>query len=218
MCETCSAPRMTTIKKIIVPDEVLLNDLAELAAIPPGIGLWQPHKKFASDVLKCVRMVHDYGNILTASKLKRLKEIAFHADELAQHLKASDKKKLFAIVSSDTIQGITGLARGARRASRLAKAPRQGKWPVKIRRAYVEGILDAAAAAGGRLTLNRRNEGGSLVEALSLLNPFLPEEGVLRPLSKAWSFSTLRRIYDPWCARNKTVAQKRKKSSRKTTN
>jgi hypothetical protein len=207
---------MTTIKKLIVP-EIILNDLAELAAIPPGIGLWQPHKKFASDVLKCIRMVHDYGNIFDASKLKRLKKIAYHADELAQHLKASDENKLFAVVSSNTIQGITGLARGARRASRLAKAPRQGKWPVKIRKAYVEGILDAAAAAGGRLTLNRRNEGGSLVEALSLLNPFLPEEGVLRPLSKAWSFSTLRRIYDPWL-RNKTVVQKRKKSSRKTTN
>ena len=207
---------MTTIKKLIVP-EIILNDLAELAAIPPGIGLWQPHKKFASDVLKCIRMVHDYGNIFDASKLKRLKKIAYHADELAQHLKASDKKKLFAIVSSDTIQGITGLARGARRAKQLAKAPRQGKWPVKIRKAYVEGILDAAAAAGGRLTLDRRKEGGSLVEALSLLNPFLPEEGVLRPLSKEWSFSTLRRIYDPWL-RNKTVAQKRKKSSRKTTN
>ena len=204
---------MTTIMKITVPDEVL-NDLAELAAIP--IGLW-PHKTFVSEVLKCIRMVHDYGNILNASKIKRIKEIAYNADELAQHLKASDKKKLFAVVSSDTIRGITGLARGARRAKLLAKAPRRGKWPVKIRRAYVEGILDAAAAAGGHLTLNRRNEGGSLVDALILLNPYLPNVGVLRPLSKEWSFSTLRRIYDPWL-RNKTVAQKRKKSSRKTTN
>ena len=207
---------MTAIKKI-VPDEVL-NELAELAAIPPGIGLWQPHEQFVFNVLKCIRMVHDYRNILDASKLKRLKEIAYHADELAQHLKASPKKKLFAVVSSDTIRGITGLARGARRAKLLAKAPRQGKWPVKIRKAYVEGILDAAAAAGGRLTLNRRKEGGSLVDALSLLDPYLPKEGVLLPLSKEWSFSTLRRIYDPWSVRNKTVAQKRKKSSRKRTN
>ena len=205
---------MTTIMKITVPDDVL-NDLAELAAIP--IGLW-PHKTFVSEVLKCIRMVHEYGNILNASKIKRLKEIDHHAHEVAQHLKASDKKKLFAIVSSDTIKGITGLARGARRAKSLAKTPRRGKWPVKIRRAYVEGILDASAAAGGHLTLNRRNEGGSLVDALILLNPYLPNVGVLRPLSKEWSFSTLRRIYDPWRARNKTVAQKREKSSRKRTN
>jgi len=205
---------MTTIMKITVPDEVL-NDLAELAAIP--IGLW-PHKTFVSDVLKCIRMVHDYGNIFDASKIKRLKEIAHHADELAQHLKATDKKKLFAIVSSDTIQGITGLARGARRAKLLVKIPQRGKWPVTLRKAYIEGILDAAAAAGGHLTLNRRKEGGSLVDALILLNPFLPDVGVLRPLSKEWSFSTLRRIYDPWRVRNQTVAQKRKKSSRKRTN
>jgi len=163
-------------------------------------------------------MVHDYGNIFDASKIKRLKEIAHHADELAQHLKATDKKKLFAIVSSDTIQGITGLARGARRAKLLVKIPQRGKWPVTLRKAYIEGILDAAAAAGGHLTLNRRKEGGSLVDALILLNPYLPNVGVLRPLSKEWSFSTLRRIYDPWCARNKTVVQKREKSSRKTTN
>jgi hypothetical protein len=82
---------MTTIKKKIVPDEVL-NELAELAAIPPGIGLWQPHEKFVFDVSKCIRVVHDYGNILNASKIKRLKEIAHHADQLAQHLKASDKR------------------------------------------------------------------------------------------------------------------------------
>jgi len=208
---------MTTIKKISVPDEVL-NDLAELAAIPQGIGLWRPHEKFVFDVLNCIRMVHDYGNILDASKLKRLKEIDYHAHELAQHLKASDKKKLFAVVSSDTIRGITGLARGAQRAKLLAKAPRQGKWPVKIRKAYVEGILDAAAAAGGRLTLNRRKEGGSLVDALSLLDPYVPKAGVLRPLAKVWSFSTLRRIYDPWRIQNQTVAQKRKKSSGKRTN
>jgi hypothetical protein len=193
---------MTTITKISVPDEVL-TELAQLAAIPAGIGgLWRPHEKFVYDVLKCIRMVHDYGNILNASKIKRLKEIDHHAHELAQHLKASDKKKLFAIVSSDTIQGISGLARGARRAKQLAKAPRQGKWLVTLRKAYVEGILDAAAAAGGHLTLNRRNEGGSLVDALILLNTYLPNVGVLRPLSKEWSFSTLRRIYDPWL-RNK---------------
>jgi hypothetical protein len=73
MVETWSAFCMTAIKKI-VPDEVL-NELAELAAIPPGIGLWQPHEQFVFNVLKCIRMVHDYGNILDASKLKRLKEI-----------------------------------------------------------------------------------------------------------------------------------------------
>ena len=93
-------------------------------------------------------MVHDYGNILDASKLKRLKEIDHHAHELAQHLKVSDKKKLIAIVSGDTIRGITGLARGARRAKQLAKAPRRGKWLEPISKSFEEdheaGELDEA--------------------------------------------------------------------------
>jgi hypothetical protein len=189
---------MKTIKKISVPDEVL-TELAKLAAIPPG--LWGAHK-FAFDVMNSVRMVHDYGNIVNASTLKRHKEIAYHARELVKHLKASDQKKLFAIVSSDTIIAIAGLARGAERAGRLAKSERQGKWPIKVRKSYVEGLLDAAASAGGRLTLNRRKESGSLVDALRLLNPYLPQEGLLARLSEERSFSTLRRIYDPWCKRN----------------
>jgi hypothetical protein len=204
---------MKTIKKISVPDEVL-TELAKLAVIPSGVGLWGAHKKFAFDVLNSVRMVHDYGNILNASKLKRRKEIAYHAHELVKHLKASDERKLFAIVSSDTISAITGLARGAERAGRLAKSERQGQWPIIVRKRYVEGLLDAAASAGGRLTLNRRREGGSLVDALRLLNPYLPKEGVLAQSSDDKSFSTLRRIYDPWC-KDRPWLKNQKNSPRK---
>jgi hypothetical protein len=204
---------MKAIKKINIPDEVL-TQLAKLAAIPPGVGLWgaHMHRKFVFDVMNTLRMVHDYGNILDASKLKRRKEIAYHARELVKHLQVSDEKNLFAIVSSDTIMTIAGLARGAERAGRLAKIERQGKWPIIVRKRYVEGLLDAAANAGGRLTLNRRREGGSLVDALRLLNPYLPQEGVLARLSEDKSFSTLRRIYDPWCKRNKPWLKNEKNS------
>jgi hypothetical protein len=196
------------IDRIDIPDEVL-NRVTELADIRPGIGLWGPHKKFAFDVVNAVRKVHELGHILNASKIRRYKEIAFHAEELLRHLKATDERSLFALASADTIQVIAHLGRGARRARFLANAPRQGKWLINIREDYVEGLLDAAAMAGGCLTLNRRQEGGSLVDALRLLNPYLPQEGVLQRLSEEWSFSTLRRIYDPWTARNKIVAQKR---------
>jgi hypothetical protein len=198
------------IKRINIPDEVL-NRLTELARIPPGIGLWGPHRKFAFDVVNTIRKVHALGHILNASRIKRYKKIAHHAEELVRHLKATDERRLFALASTDTVEVIARLGRGARRAGLLANAPRQGKWLIRIREEYVEGLLDAAAMAGGRLTLDRRQEGGSLVDALRLLNPYLPQEGVLQPLSEERSFSTLRRIYDPWSARNKTVAQRQEK-------
>jgi hypothetical protein len=198
------------IKKIDIPDEVL-SRLTDLAGILPGIGLWGPHKKFAFDVVNSVRFVHTFGHILNASKIKRYKEIAHHAEELVRHLKATDERRLFALASTDTVQAIARLGRGARRAGQLAKAPRQGKWLIKIRNEYVEGLLEAAAMAGGSLTLNRRQEGGSLIDALRLLNPYLPQEGVLERLSEEWSVSTLRRIYDPWSARKNSVAQKPEK-------
>jgi hypothetical protein len=228
-----SAARMKTVKKISVPDEVL-TQLAELAAIPPGgtnlnttvsnaglVGSWGAHiaqKKFVFDVMNTLRMVHDYGNILDASTLTKHKQIAHHAHELVKLLKRSSEKKLFAIVSRDTIMAIAGLARGAERAGRLAKSKRQGKWPIIVRKRYVEGLLDAAANAGGRLTLDSAKQGGSLVDALRLLKPYLPQEGLLARLSEDKSFSTLRRIYDPWCKRNKAWLKNKKNSSRKAEN
>jgi hypothetical protein len=199
----------TQITKVDVPDDVL-NQLAELACIPATVGLWSPRNKFVFDVMNTIRMVYGVGNIFNASTIKRHKEIARCAEELVEHLKATKPERLFAIVSSDTIKAIAGLARGARRAGVLAEAPRQGKWPIKIRKVYVEALLDAAASAGGRLALDRSRQRGSLVDALRLLSPYLPQEGVLRQLSEEWSFSTLRRIYDPWLKNNKNSSKKAK--------
>jgi hypothetical protein len=57
----------------------------------------------------------------------------------------------------------------------------------------VKNLLDAADRAGGRLRLNRRTEGGSLVEAMKLLEPYLPAE-----FGRGFSLATLRRIYELW--------------------
>jgi len=51
---------------------------------------------------------------------------------------------------------------------------RPGKWKETIRKQFVTDLLDAVEAAGGRLGLDSRNGGGSLVEAVSLLQPLLP--------------------------------------------
>ena len=52
---------------------------------------------------------------------------------------------------------------------------RPGKWKETIRKQFVTDLLDAVEAAGGRLGLDSRNGGGSLVEAVSLLRPCLPD-------------------------------------------
>jgi len=55
------------------------------------------------------------------------------------------------------------------------KDRRSGKWKETIRKQFVTDLLDAVEAAGGSLGLDSRNGGGSLVEAVSLLQPCLPD-------------------------------------------
>jgi hypothetical protein len=58
---------------------------------------------------------------------------------------------------------------------------------------FVERLLHAAQSAGGRLTLSRRNESGSLIDAIKLLAPYLPAETATK-----LSFATVRRIREAW--------------------
>jgi len=55
------------------------------------------------------------------------------------------------------------------------KDRRPGEWKETIRKQFVTDLLDAVEAAGGSLGLDSRNGGGSLVEAVSLLQPCLPD-------------------------------------------
>jgi hypothetical protein len=59
-------------------------------------------------------------------------------------------------------------------------------------------------AADGNLKLNPRTERGTLVDAIKLLRPYLPEE-----ISKPPSFSTLKRLRKAW-------VQNREKKFKKT--
>jgi hypothetical protein len=84
------------------------------------------------------------------------------------------------------------LADEARLICRLAGRP-SGWLRREARHRFVNDLLDAAAAAGGKLTLNARSERGTLVDAIKLLLPYLPQE-----ISKMPSFSTLKRLRDAW--------------------
>ena len=85
---------------------------------------------------------------------------------------------------------------------RLNKAKRHGKAAEVARKQFVKTLLDTADRAGGRLRLNRRTEGGSLVEAMELLAPYLPPE-----FGEKLSLATLRRVYEPWLKNAKNRAR-----------
>ena len=185
---------------IEVPDEVL-NQLAELAGLHVvEIGLWgKAREGFFANVKRTIRRAHMSRTSYLASDITRYKKIGSLARELIKELKASNAKVSFPLASNDIMDAIEYVAQGAEGVGRLAKVETPGQWAIKVRKNFVEGLLNAAWRAGGRLTLNRRTEDGSLVDALGLLSPYLPQEGISRQ-----SFSTLRRIYEnarktnPW--------------------
>jgi hypothetical protein len=183
-------------KKIDVPDEVL-HQLAKHARIRNfselSVGLWsEAHKRFGLDIKSAIRRAHMRRAVLRASEIANLKKIASLSRELSKQLKASDKELQASLVSDDVINVIDGLARDAEGVRRLMKTKTPSKWAIMMRKDFVEGLLDAAARAGGRLTLSTsQEEESSLFKAFDLLIDYLPQE-----LAKKRSFGTLRLIYD----------------------
>jgi hypothetical protein len=177
-----------------VPNEVL-EQLAELAGISlaPTIGLLaEAHKRFFSDVRRIILMANMDRAALKASEVTNLRNIERLSKALADELKASNAKLPFPIVPTDTLKAIEAVAVGAKSVERFATTKTPAKRAAMIRKTFIEGLLDATAGAGGRLSLNRFEErNSSLILALKLLKPYLP-------MDELPSFMTLRRIYDPW--------------------
>jgi hypothetical protein len=68
---------------------------------------------------------------------------------------------------------------------------------------FVNHLLSAVADGGRSLTLNSRTERGTLVDAIEVLLPYLPQE-----LSEMPSFSTLKRFRKAWVQNSKRKSQK----------
>ena len=145
----------------------------------------QPHiipQTFASGVAQLIYEAHKA--IAVRNKQPVARKIEYHASELIRHLKSFND--LRALSQTDEILlRIETLRHDVRLVTRT-KVRQQLGW---VRRNFVEGLLWAVKKAGGRLTLNRRKEGGTLVDAIALLRPYLPKE-----LRAGMSFATLRRI------------------------
>jgi hypothetical protein len=174
------------------------NDLTVIR-LPGGLSFpTSTGKEFNIAIICNIEAVHFVSALTNAAKFKTDKKIGKLARELIKALKASDEKQLSHFLPHGSTVGahiaaLDDLADAARSISRLKKAPRLGKAEIVSRHGFVERLLDAAHSAGGRLTLNRRGERGSLIDAIELLAPYLPAE-----TASKLSFATVRRIREAW--------------------
>jgi hypothetical protein len=154
--------------------------------------------RFDSEIEATVYVAHDTIALGSAKKLTARKPIARCAQQLAKTLQAlkRDEKDLLVhflpyrrqATFDDFVTATRELAEEARHICSLT-----GMKSAPLRRTaqhfFVNHLLDAVADAGGKLTLNVRTERGTLVDAIELLLPYLPQE-----ISKMPSFSTLKRL------------------------
>jgi hypothetical protein len=182
-----------------IPSDEVLEKLAGLAAIAqvPLKERRDTYAHFTARIMGHLLMAHRVAGICREKKMAAHKNGAHHARELVKYLKADGKRLFYFLRRGETvddyIESIDSLAQEAQIVARLTKAPRPGGSMTLTRKYFVEGLLNIAIDAGGRLTLSRAREGGSLFEAIKLLEAYLPKD-----ISGKLSFSTLRRIYDPW--------------------
>ena len=113
-----------------------------------------------------------------------------HLQHVSARLESSDFRAVNVSNLADALSQTTSALHWL---ERLKKNRRSGKWEERVRKQFVSGLLDAACAAGGNLGVNRRNGGGSLVDAVELLQPHLPElfqhglsPGTLKTIKTAW--------------------------------
>jgi len=172
----------------------------ELDVPPPATAADQFDLKIraAIDVAHfCIALSHP-------KKLTARKEIARCAQELANVLQALRRQEKDLLVLflphcrqatfDDFVAATRELADEARHICSLAGRP-LGRVRRITRRAFVNCLL---SAAGGKLTLNARTERGTLVDAVELLLPYLPQE-----ISKMPSFSTLKSLRRAWGKKRK---------------
>jgi hypothetical protein len=135
-------------------------------------------------------------------KLTARKKIFRCAQELANTLRAlsrDDKEILLHFLShprqstfEDFVTATRELADKARDICSVAGRP-SSRLRRLTRHSFVNHLLDAVDDAGGKLTLNPTSERGTLIDAIKLLLPYLPQE-----ISKMPSFSTLKNLRGAW--------------------
>jgi hypothetical protein len=185
--------------RLRLPNAALLEQLAALAGTT--------RKRFDAVITGVIYKAHEIEAYDNVKKIPH-KRVARHAHELVSLLKASDEKHLsYLLFGDETVSELIlileNLAQSAQGIGGVTKYSQLRSSMVSMRHDCIEFLLTYAALAGGRLTLDRHKESGSLFEAVELLKPFLPKE-----VSSKLSFSTQRRIYEAWLKTNKNWLKK----------
>jgi hypothetical protein len=180
-------------------------------------GRWIPstaRKDFTSAIGAVVEAAWEIADINSAGNLKIARDVARDAQKLVNTLSRmslEEKRHFTSFLPNNRREKFDDLVAFVRELAtegrlililRLSRAKRRGRSERRARQSLVKGLLDAAADAGGKLTVNKRSERGSLVEALHVLKNSLPPE-----LHKKLSFSTLVGLRKEW-------VRNRKKNSR----
>jgi hypothetical protein len=161
-------------------------------------------EKFDSKIGAAIHVAHLTIALSSPKKRTARKEIARCARALAnvlQALKRDDKEILLHFLpyrrQSTFEDFITATRELADEARDICSLPGRslGRRRRETQRFFVSRLLDAA---DGKLTLNVRTERGTLVNAIELLLPYLPQE-----ISKMPSFSTLKRLRKAWVQNRK---------------
>jgi hypothetical protein len=153
---------------------------------------------FEAEIGGHIEATHFSSAFNNPQRLKRARRVDRLARELTNVLQLDkDYWGLIPLLPTDLdtlIVALNRLTESARSPGKSAKRP--GKWREARRKFFIEALLDAAHRAGGEFKLNRRTGGGSLVEAIELLAPYVPAE-----YSAKTSPTTLRRIKQAWLKR-----------------
>jgi hypothetical protein len=207
------------LRKKIGLDPKVMSKLVELAEIIEspfprvenvhGYKLTRTNRQwFESQITGGVSAAHTVAALNNARQIKTDKRIGRLARELERAVRASDQTQLSYFLPRNStpdscIAALNDLAKAAQVIGRVKKGPRKGKMAESSRKVFIEELLDAAHGAGGKFRLNRRSGGGSLIEALDLLEPYLPPEFLAK-----LSVPTLRRIRNSWLKNKENKAKK----------
>jgi hypothetical protein len=166
--------------------------------VPPPSGADQ----FDSKIVTAVYFTHLSTSIYRAKSLTARSKIARCAQKLVDaldELKPDQKELLLTFLPDRRAVAFDDYIAATRELKDRALEIRKyagrgwGKATSQSRHMFVDQLLNAAADHGGRLTLNKRNGRGSLMDALDLLSGYLP-----KAFSRGLSFSQLSRWRRTW--------------------